>query len=122
MNYAREPHAAALEAEGKAPGTVRNIVVPLRKMLADAVRQGLIFANPAARADLPPPQDFAGKEIPVAHTEAIRTALVDLAPTDPLRNEPDLFHILFFDVALGTGLRLVSFGRCPGATSTASDG
>jgi hypothetical protein len=31
---------AALEADGKAPGTVRNIVTPLRKMLADAVRPG----------------------------------------------------------------------------------
>src|SRR5215211_4785266 len=31
---------AELEADGKAPGTVRNVVVPLRKLLADAVRQG----------------------------------------------------------------------------------
>lgn len=96
---------AALEAEGKAPATVRNVVVPLRKMLADAVRQGLIVANPAARADLPPAQDFAGKEIPPEHTEGVRAALVELAPTDPLRNEPDLFYVHFFDVALGTGLR-----------------
>lgn len=107
---------AALEAEGKAPATVRNVVVPLRKMLADAVRQGLIVANPAARADLPPAQDFAGKEIPLAHTNAIRAALVELAPTDPLRNEPDLFYVHFFDVALGTGLRrgellALRFGR-----------
>jgi hypothetical protein len=43
---------ADLEADGKAAGTVRNVVVPLRKMLADAVRQGLIVANPAARAGL----------------------------------------------------------------------
>jgi integrase len=97
---------AALEAEGRAPGTVRNVVTPLRKMLADAVRQGKLTANPATRADLPPAQDFAGKEIPREHTEAIRSALVDLAPNDPLRNEPDLFYVCFFDVALGTGLRL----------------
>jgi integrase len=97
---------AELEAEGKAPGTVRNVVVPLRKMLADAVRQGLILASPAARADLPPAQDFAGKEIPAAHTDAIRSALLELAPDDPLRNERDLFYVHFFDVALGTGLRL----------------
>jgi integrase len=97
---------AALEAEGKAPGTVRNVVVPLRKMLADAVRQGLLVTNPAARADLPPAQDFAGKEIPPEHTEAIRAALVELAPTDALRNEPDRFYVHLFDVALGTGLRL----------------
>lgn len=97
---------ADLEAEGKAPGTVRNVVVPLRKMLADGVRQGLIVANPAARADLPPAQDFAGKEIPMAHTDAVRNALLELAPNDPLRNEPDLLYVHLFDIALGTGLRL----------------
>ena len=97
---------AELEAGGKAPGTVRNVVVPLRKMLADAVRQGLLVTNPAARADLPPAQDFAGKEIRPEHTEAIRQALIELAPLDPLRREPDLFFVCVFDVALGTGLRL----------------
>ncbi|MBD0329054.1 MAG: hypothetical protein ICV64_03010 [Thermoleophilia bacterium] len=47
---------AELEAGGSAPGTVRNVIVPLGKMLADAVRQGLLLANPAARTDLPPAQ------------------------------------------------------------------
>lgn len=97
---------AELEAEGKAPGTVRNVIVPLRKLLADAVRQGLILANPAARADLPPAQDFVGKEIPPEHTEAIRQALIEVAPLDPLRRERDLFFVCLVDVALGTGLRL----------------
>jgi integrase len=97
---------AALEADGKAPATVRNIVVPLRKMLGDAVRQGKLVANPAARADLPPAQDFIGKEIPREHTDAIREALIALAPRDALRNEPELFSVCFFDTALGTGLRL----------------
>ncbi len=97
---------AELEAEGKAAGTVRNVIVPLRKMLADAVRQGLLLANPGARADLPPAQDFAGKEIPPAHSGAIRRALLEVAPLDPLRHEPDLFFVCLFDVALGTGLRL----------------
>ena len=67
---------AELEADGKAAGTVRNVIVPLRKLLGDAVRQGLLLANPAARADLPPAQDFAGKEIPLAHTDAMRHSLV----------------------------------------------
>jgi integrase len=97
---------AAFEADGKAPGTVRNIVTPLRRMLADAVRQGKLIANPAAGADLPPAQEFAGKEIPYEHTDAIRASLVSLAPADPLRNERDLFYVRFFDVALGTALRL----------------
>ena len=95
-----------LEADGKAPGTVRNVIVPLRKMLADAVRQGMLLANPAARADLPPAQDFGGKEIPPAHTEAIRKALLELAPLDPLPRARDPFFVCLFDVALGTGLRL----------------
>src|SRR5262245_39123036 len=43
---------AALEVDGRAPGTVRNVVTPLRKMLADAVRQGKLATNPAMRADL----------------------------------------------------------------------
>lgn len=97
---------AGLEADGKAAGTVRNVIVPLRKMLGDAVRQGLLLTNPAARADLPPAQDFIGREIPAPHTDAIRNALLRLAPIDPLRNEPDLLHVDLFDVALGTGLRL----------------
>ncbi len=75
-------------------------------MLADAVRQGKLVANPAANADLPPAQDYTGKELPLEHTDAIRNALVELAPTDPLRSEPDPFSVCFFDVALGTGLRL----------------
>jgi len=97
---------AELETDGKAAGTVRNVIVPLRKLLGDAVRQGLLLANPAARADLPPAQDFAGTEIPAEHTAAMRRALVELAPLDPLRREPDLFFACLFDVALGTGLRL----------------
>jgi len=59
-----------------------------------------------ARADLPPAQDFAGKEIPRDHTEAIRQALLELATIDPLRRAPDLFYVSLFDIALGTGLRL----------------
>src|SRR5207247_2542582 len=60
----------------------------------------------AARADLPPAEEFVGKEIPVEDTDAIRAALVALASHDPLRAAPDLFFVAFFDVALGTGLRL----------------
>jgi integrase len=97
---------AELEAEGKAAGTVRNVVVPLRKLLADAVRQGLIVVNPAAHADLPPAEEFAGKELTLAESSAIRGALLDRAQHDPLRHAPDLFFVCLFDVALGTGLRL----------------
>jgi integrase len=83
-----------------AAGTVRNIIVPLRKMLNDAVRSGHIPANPAANANLPPAQNFGGQEVPRKHTEAIREALIARAPGD------DLFYVHLFDVALGAGLRL----------------
>lgn len=90
-----------------AAGTVRNTITPLRSLLTDAVRQGKIVTNPAARADLPPANEFAGREIPFEHTDAIRAALVELARPDPLREgEPDLFYAWLVDVALGTGLRL----------------
>lgn len=99
---------AELEREGKAAGTVRNTVTPLRALLADAVRQGLLASNPAARADLPPAQDFRGQELAPEHVEAIRAALLELASAtyDPLRGEPDRFFCHAFDVAIGTGLRL----------------
>jgi integrase len=83
------------------------VIVPLRKMLADAVRQGLLIANPASNADLPPAQGFVGQEIPSEDTDAIRQALTELARPDPVRDgEPDLFFAHLFDVALATGLRL----------------
>ena len=88
-------------------------------MLGDAVRQGKLATNPAARADLPPAQDFAGKEIPREHTDAIREALAALAPSDPLQNEPDLFSVCFFDVARARGYGLASYVPSAGATSIA---
>lgn len=97
---------AQLEAEGRAPGTVRNAIAPLRKLLGDAVRQGIIVSNPAANADLPPAQEFAGKELPQEHTTAIRAALHQLARTDPSLGGPDPLYVHLFDVALATGLRL----------------
>lgn len=96
-----------LERDGLAAGTVRNTITPLRKLLADAVRQGKLPSNPAARADLPPARQYGGKEIPLEHTEAIRQALVDLADAAAAdEREPDPFYVSLYDVALGTGLRL----------------
>jgi integrase len=98
---------ADLEAAGKAPGTVVNIVVPIRRMLNDAVRQELIGSNPFSRCDLPPLDETGGTEIPVDHTRAIRNALVELAPPDPHRGgDADLFYVHLFDVAESTALRL----------------
>ncbi len=98
---------AQLEESGRAPGTIRNTITPLRKLLGDAVRHGLLAQNPAARPDLPPAQEFIGQELPPEHTRAIRKALLALAPADPLRNgDPDHLYLHLYDVALGSGLRL----------------
>lgn len=52
-------------------------------------------ASPASVRALTPP------------LSAIRRALIELAPPDPLRDgAPDLFFVHAFDTALGTGLRL----------------
>jgi integrase len=97
---------ADMERSGRAAGTIRNTITPLRKLLGDAHRQGLIPNNPAARPDLPPIQEFIGQELPHHHTHAIRQALLELARDDPLRpGEQDPIWVCYFDLALGTGLR-----------------
>jgi integrase len=97
---------ARMERDGRAGWTIRNAIGPLRKLLADAARHGLIQTNPAANPDLPPVQEHAGKELPHTATQAIRNALIELAPPDPLTGgEPDLHYVCFYDLALGTGLR-----------------
>ena len=95
-----------LEDQGKAPGGIRNAVTPLRRVLGEAQRKGLIALNPASRCDLPPAQDFVGKEIHPEHVEEIRWALALAAPPDPVRGGQDFVAVLMFDLALGTGLRL----------------
>jgi integrase len=97
---------ATLESQNRAPGTIRNTLTPVRKLLADAHRQGLIPHNPAAHADLPPQQEFIGQEIPAAHTRAIRHALLQHAADDPLHpGHKDLLWVCYFDLALASGLR-----------------
>ncbi len=98
--------------------TIRNVITPLRKMLGDAVRQGLLVAKPAARADLPPAPDFTGKEIAPDHADAIRRALLTLAPPDPIRNEPDLVYVCFSTSHSARALGSASSVRCASATST----
>jgi integrase len=85
-----------LEVAGYAPGTVRNVIVPLRKMLNDAKRGGLLRDNPALGADLPPAQDFRGQEIPEEHLALIREALA----------AGPVIWLYLFEVVLGTGVRL----------------
>ena len=97
---------ARMEKDGRASWTIRNAIGPLRKLLADAARHGLIQTNPALSPDLPPVQEHRGKELPHQATQAIQAALIELAPPDPLAGgEPDLHYLCLYDLALGTGLR-----------------
>jgi hypothetical protein len=82
----------------------------------------LNVANPAARADLPPAQDFAGKEIPPEHTDAIRQALIELAPLDPLRRERDLSSSASSTSRSARDFGSASSAPSAGSTSTATGG
>jgi integrase len=95
-----------MEANGSTPGSVRNCIVPVRSALTDAVRLGLIRENPASNVDLPAQEDSKGVDIPPEHTQALRAALLELAPVDPLN--PDGFDyaaVYAFDLALSLGVR-----------------
>lgn len=95
-----------LEAAGRPPGTVRNVLVPVRAMLSDAVRLGVIASNPAARVDMPKPPKTGGQEIPIEHLRAIRDELIKLAPNDPMRpGTKDMLAVWAFDLALSSALR-----------------
>ncbi|MGZ8795535.1 MAG: tyrosine-type recombinase/integrase [Gaiellaceae bacterium] len=64
-------------------------------------------ANAASKADLPPAQDFVGKELPPEDAAKVRRALEELAPPNPLGGgEPDLFYVWMLDVAICGGFRL----------------
>ena len=52
---------ADLETEGRPPGTIRNVMVPVRSMLSDAFRLGVLASNPAARVDMRAPPDSGGQ-------------------------------------------------------------
>lgn len=97
---------ADLETGGRLPGTIRNVMVPVRSMLSDAVRLGVLASNPAARVDMPAPPSSGGQEIPTEHLAAIREALTELSPADPLRHgTQDLLTALAFDLTVAAGLR-----------------
>jgi integrase len=95
-----------LEDDGIAAGTIRNAFTPVRKMLSDAHKNGLLPANPAFDLDLPPAPDSIGKELPAVHTQAIRKALIELAPPNPFNpDEKDLVWVHYYDLLLGTAMR-----------------
>jgi integrase len=95
--------AASLADTGLAPASVRNIIAPLRALLATAVEEGLIRHNPAANLRLPsrvapslPGDDDDG---PVkALTPDELAALIAAAPEGPRR--------LMIQLTAATGLRI----------------
>ena len=96
------PRAARPERSATSSRPLREAA---RRRGADRARS---LANPAARADLPPAQDFAGRELPVASTRRrYGHALLELAPSrSTAKRGRTCSYVGLFDVALGTGLRL----------------
>lgn len=65
-------------ADGKARGTIRNILVPLAEMLSHAVEDGLLVANPAANMRIPAQAEVRKVEPPPReHVEATIAAAGD---------------------------------------------
>ena len=106
-------YAAGLAARGLAPGSVRNLLAPVRALLADAHEDGLIRGNPAAGIRITRrAENENGEPGAKALTEDELRALLAEVPDD---------WRLFFELLAHTGLRIgeavaltwgdVEFGR-----------
>lgn len=87
---------ASLLSSGLSPATVQRVHATLRRALRDAVRWGLLTANPAADADPPRDRSRAFKEMRTWSRDELRTFLMST------RQDP--FYELWFLLAM-TGLR-----------------
>jgi integrase len=99
-------YARSLEAEGKAPNTVRLAVAPVRALFATAVEEGLLRSNPAAglrlsqrRADVNGDEDEEAGRVK-AMSEAELTALLAA-----IRRNDERWW-LFFAFLAWSGLRI----------------
>jgi integrase len=82
---------ATLAGEGRARNTIRNVLIPLRSALNDAVDDELIAANPAARIKLPESAPVRKAKVPTSeHLQAIMDAA-----------EPDARETITVVAALG---------------------
>jgi integrase len=99
-----EALVAKMRGEGEAANTIRNNIIPIRKMLGQAVKGGLIPSNPALALELgggkrrkivPPTRGQVGKLITKARPEA-REAIVVATVTGLRRGE--LFALRWEDV------------------------
>jgi integrase len=89
-------YAATLGERGLAPGSVRNLVAPVRALLATAFEEGLIRSNPAAGLRIVQRIDEAEAQ-PKALTEEELRGLLGEIPDD---------WRLFFELLAQTGLRI----------------
>jgi integrase len=91
-------YAAELAARGLAPGSVRNVLAPVRALLATAYEDGLIRGNPAAGLRIVQRQDVEhdGQAVKALTEDELRALLAAL---------PDDWR-LFFEFLAHTGLRI----------------
>lgn len=91
-------YAAELASRGLAPGSVRNLLAPVRALLADAYEDGLIRGNPAAGLRIVQRVGHTlDEEHPKALTEHELVALLTEVPGE---------WRLFFQFLAHTGLRI----------------
>ena len=91
-------YATELAARGLAPGSVRNLIAPVRALLATAHEDGLIRGNPAAGLRISQRVENESGEARVkALTEEELRTLLDEVPDD---------WRLFFELLAHTGLRI----------------
>jgi integrase len=88
-------YAATLAARGLAPGSVRNIIAPVRALLATAFEEGLIRSNPAAGIRIVQPASEEQQTKALTEDE-LRTLLSEI-PAE---------WRTFFELLAHTGLRI----------------
>lgn len=90
--------AAQLEARGLAPSSVRKLVAPVKALLATAVEEGLLRANPAAGVRI------ARRSLDVVEAEQVK-ALTEDELSELLDKLPEEWR-LFHEFLAQTGVRI----------------
>lgn len=95
--YAGLSSPSAARRRGLSTKTVRNIHVVLRKSLADAVKWGLLYRNPAESADPPRLRGTSGLQLKTWTAEELKVFLSEVITGDRLA--------LAYELAAMTGMR-----------------
>jgi len=90
------------EDKGLSPASVRNVIAPLRALLATAVEEGLIRSNPAAGLRLPSRRSAPGEDAPEEQTKALTTTELKRL----IAETPEGWQRLFVQFVAATGLRI----------------